>query len=156
MIAPFGWRQFSPAYATRGEIFTVVSHHAEKCFVGPGNCSFEIPHDNPHNIGLDQPPDLRFQSLCQWSISFLERCPQSIGLSEQKELCEARLADLIGKFTTHLLECRRQQEFPSARAHCCIASRKTSSRTPATPYIAFTSVPPNDSQKRVKIRLTFN
>ena len=64
------------------------------------------------------------------STPFLERCPQSIGLSEQKELCEARLADLIGKFTTHLLECRRQQEFPSARAHCCSASRKTSSRTP--------------------------
>jgi hypothetical protein len=34
------------------------------------------------------------------------------GLSEQKELCEANLTDLIGKFTTHLLECRRQREFP--------------------------------------------
>jgi hypothetical protein len=31
-------------------------------------------------------------------------CPQSIGLSEQKELRKARLADLIGEFTTHLLE----------------------------------------------------
>ena len=30
--------------------------------------------------------------------------PQSIGLSEYEELCEARQADLIGKFSTRLLQ----------------------------------------------------
>ena len=33
---------------------------------------------------------------------------------------------------------------------------KRSNARPATPYIAFTSVPPNDSPKRVLIRLTFD
>jgi hypothetical protein len=36
------------------------------------------------------------------------------------------------------------------------ASHKGPHALPATPYIAFTSVPPNDSPKRVLIRLTFN
>ena len=65
MATPFGWCQVRPAYATGGEIFTVVLHHAEKCFVGSGDCTFEIPHDNSHNIGLDQTPDLGFQPTRQ-------------------------------------------------------------------------------------------
>ena len=67
MATPFGWRQVRPADATGGEIFTVVLHHAEKCIIGSGDRTFEIPHDNSHNIGLDQTPDLRFQPSCQFT-----------------------------------------------------------------------------------------
>ena len=37
-----------------------VLHHAEKCFIGPDYRAVESPHENPHYIGLDQAPALRF------------------------------------------------------------------------------------------------
>jgi hypothetical protein len=67
MVTPFGWRQFRPAHATGGEIFTVVSHYSEECVIGRSDCTFESLHDNSHNIGLDQTPDLRFQPPCQFT-----------------------------------------------------------------------------------------
>jgi len=39
----------------------------EKCFIGRGDRAFEIPDDNPHNIGLYQAPDLGFQPSCQFT-----------------------------------------------------------------------------------------
>ena len=44
-----------------------VLDHVEKCFIGRGDRTLEIPHDNPNDIGLDQAPDLRFQPSCQFT-----------------------------------------------------------------------------------------
>src|SRR4029453_1304601 len=59
-LAPFGRRQIRPAHATRDEIFTTVLQHAQKRFVGPDDRTFEIPHEDPQNVGIDQPPNLPF------------------------------------------------------------------------------------------------
>src|ERR1700730_15682149 len=65
MATPFGGCQVRPPYSTGGEIVAIVLHHAEKGFVGPRDSTIEIPHDNPHNIGLDQTPNLGFQPTRQ-------------------------------------------------------------------------------------------
>jgi len=67
VVTPFDWRQVRPAHAPGGQVFTVVLHHAEKCFIGFGDRAFKIPHDNPHDVGFDQTPDLGFQPLCQFT-----------------------------------------------------------------------------------------
>ena len=46
--------------ATRDEIFTAVSHHVEKRFIGLDNLTFEIPDKDSDNVGVDQAPNLRF------------------------------------------------------------------------------------------------
>ncbi|MGA7263176.1 MAG: hypothetical protein WCA23_11740 [Stellaceae bacterium] len=46
--------------ATRGEILSVVSHHAEKRVIRVKNATFEIPDDDPDDVGVDQAPDLLF------------------------------------------------------------------------------------------------
>ena len=38
-----------------------VLDHVEKGFISRGDRTLEIPHDNSHDIRLDQTPDLGFQ-----------------------------------------------------------------------------------------------
>ena len=57
---PFGRREVRPAYPTGSEIFSVALHHAEKCLIRLRDRPLEIPHENTYNVGVDQPPDLRF------------------------------------------------------------------------------------------------
>jgi hypothetical protein len=67
VATPFGRRQVRPADATGGQIFTAVLHRVEKCVVGAGNGPLEIPHDNAHDIGVDQTPDFRLQPSRQFT-----------------------------------------------------------------------------------------
>src|SRR6266851_6881763 len=41
----------------------VVSHHTEKRVVGLENPTFEVPEEDPDDVGVDQTPDLGFASL---------------------------------------------------------------------------------------------
>ena len=59
-VAPFRRRQARPVQATRGEILSVVSHDAEKRVIRLKNATFEIPDDDPDDIGVDQTPDFLF------------------------------------------------------------------------------------------------
>ena len=59
-VLPFCRRQIPPAHATREEIFTAVLHHVEKRFIGLNNLTFEVPDEDPDNVGVDQAPDLGF------------------------------------------------------------------------------------------------
>src|SRR5712671_489292 len=56
-VVPFGGGQRSPAEATRNEIVAAVSHHVEKGFVGVENATFNIPHDYPDDVRVDQAAD---------------------------------------------------------------------------------------------------
>src|SRR6266852_1201166 len=50
-LAPFRRRQISPAHSARDEIVTVVLQHAQKRFVGPDDSTFEVPDEDPQNVG---------------------------------------------------------------------------------------------------------
>ena len=56
-VAPFRRRQVRPAYATRDKIVPVVSNHAKKRVIGVENMTFDIPDDDPDDVGVDQAPD---------------------------------------------------------------------------------------------------
>ena len=66
--APFRRRQLGPVQATPGEILAVVSHHfkeriirlSEAHFVRFVGLPFDLELENPHDVGIDQTPDLRF------------------------------------------------------------------------------------------------
>src|SRR5260370_13422962 len=62
-LAPFRRRQIRPAHTTRDKIFTAVLHHAQKRFVGFDDRTFEVPDEDPQNVGVDQAPDLPFAIL---------------------------------------------------------------------------------------------
>src|SRR5580658_1410688 len=62
-VKPFGRSQVHPLYPTRGEIFTVVAHDAEKCVIRLKKSTVELRDENPDNVGVHQPPDLRFALL---------------------------------------------------------------------------------------------
>ena len=66
-VAPFRRRQICPAYATGDEILAVVSHHTEKRVIGLENLTFEIPNEDPDDVGVDQAPDLRF-AFCEIAV----------------------------------------------------------------------------------------
>ena len=66
-LAPFRRRQVRPAHATRDEILTIVSHHAEKRVIGLDDLPFEIPDEDPDDVGVDQAPDLRF-AFCEIAV----------------------------------------------------------------------------------------
>jgi hypothetical protein len=60
-IAPFGRCQIRPPQSTRGEIVAVVPHDAKKRFVRLDNPAIEVPDEDPHEVGVDQPPQPGFQ-----------------------------------------------------------------------------------------------
>src|SRR5215469_2873173 len=60
VVEPFRRGEVRPAQATRDEILTVVSHHAEKGVIGLENPTSKLPDDDPDDIGINQAPDLRF------------------------------------------------------------------------------------------------
>src|SRR5215831_4647101 len=64
-VAPFWRSQVSPADATRNKIFTVVSHHVKKRFIGLNNLTFKVPNTDPNNVRVDQTSDPGFQPLGQ-------------------------------------------------------------------------------------------
>src|SRR3989442_4519776 len=66
-LAPFGRRQIGPTHSTRNEIFTAVLHHAQKRFVGFDDRTFEVPDEDPQNVGVDQTPNLPF-AICEIAI----------------------------------------------------------------------------------------
>ena len=49
------------------EILAVVSHHAQKRVIGLNDPTFEIPDENPDDVGVDQAPDLRF-AFCEIAV----------------------------------------------------------------------------------------
>src|SRR3954453_4184118 len=59
-LAPFRRRQIGPAHSARDEIVTAVLQHAQKRFVGFDDRTFEVPDEDPQNVGVDQAPDLSF------------------------------------------------------------------------------------------------
>ena len=59
-LAPFRRRQVRSVQATRDKILSIVSSHAEKRVICLKNATFEIPDDDPDDVGVDQAPDLRF------------------------------------------------------------------------------------------------
>jgi hypothetical protein len=48
--------------ATRGEIFAVVPHYAEKRVFSFKNATFEIPEDDPDDGGAGHPPTAAVQA----------------------------------------------------------------------------------------------
>src|SRR5262249_1629627 len=56
---PLGRRQISPAHPARKQVLTLVPQQTEKCVVGVENGAVEIPNDDPDDVGVYQPPDLR-------------------------------------------------------------------------------------------------
>src|SRR5262249_42173448 len=66
-VAPVRWLQVPQAYATRNEIRTVVSHHAEKRVIGLDNPLSELPGEDPDDVGVNQAPDLRF-AFCEMAV----------------------------------------------------------------------------------------
>src|SRR4029077_7794695 len=59
-LSLFGRSQIRPTQATRDEIFTAVLQHAQKRFIGPDYGAFEVPDEDPQNVGVDQASDLSF------------------------------------------------------------------------------------------------
>src|SRR5258705_7115725 len=59
-LAPFRWRQVRSVQAARDKILSIVSPHAEKRVICLKNATFEIPDDDPDDVGVDQAPDLCF------------------------------------------------------------------------------------------------
>src|SRR5260370_21146942 len=59
-LAPLRRRQIGPARSARDEIVTAVSQHAQKGSVGFDDRTFEVPDEDPQNVGVDQAPDLSF------------------------------------------------------------------------------------------------
>src|SRR6266851_4130105 len=57
-FAPLRRSEVRPPYAARDEILMLVSHDAEKGFVGLQNPAVEIPHEDADDVGVDQAPDL--------------------------------------------------------------------------------------------------
>src|SRR5258706_2008721 len=63
-LLPFGRCQISPEHSTRDEILTAVLQHAQKGFIGAHDTrAFDIPDENPQNVGVDQAPDLILAGL---------------------------------------------------------------------------------------------
>src|ERR1700722_3881927 len=61
--APFRRRQIRPAHSARDEIVAAVLQHAQKRFVGLDDRTFEVPEEDPQNVGVDQAPDLTLAIL---------------------------------------------------------------------------------------------
>src|SRR5262249_21207705 len=61
--APFGGSQGGPVEPTRGEIRAVISHRVEEGVVRLENPAFEIPDEDPDDVGVDQAADPRFAFL---------------------------------------------------------------------------------------------
>jgi hypothetical protein len=55
-----GRREISPAEAACYDIITLVSHYAQKRLIGFDNPTLEIPNADSNDIGVNQPPELRF------------------------------------------------------------------------------------------------
>src|SRR5438445_4370899 len=54
-LAPFGRCQISPEHSTRDEILTAVLQHAQKGFIGTDDTrAFDVPDEDPQNVGVDQ------------------------------------------------------------------------------------------------------
>ena len=62
-VAPIRRCHILPAHPARGDIFMIVLQHAQKGFVGRKDGAFDVPGCDSQNIGVDQPPDLRFTVL---------------------------------------------------------------------------------------------
>lgn len=72
--------------ATRGEILSVVSHDAEKRVIRLKNATFEIPDDDPDDVGVDQASDLRlalFEIAVELDV-FLDRFPPPFRFEPRK------------------------------------------------------------------------
>ena len=55
-ITPFRGSQVRPVQATRDEILAVVSHHGEERVIRLENPTFELPDEDPDDVGVDQAP----------------------------------------------------------------------------------------------------
>ena len=53
IVAPFRRRQLTPAHAPGDEIFAIGLDDTEKRFVGLKNSTFDIPDEDPDDIGLE-------------------------------------------------------------------------------------------------------
>src|SRR6266403_1372276 len=60
VLAPFRRRQVRSVQAARDKILSIVSPHAEKRVICLKNATFEIPDDDPDDVGVDQTPNLCF------------------------------------------------------------------------------------------------
>src|SRR5262249_26542540 len=62
-LAPFGRGQLAPAYATRNQVFPVISQNAEKGVVGFNDATFAVAHEDSDDVGVDQASNPRF-AIC--------------------------------------------------------------------------------------------